>query len=152
MPYSGGLHRNIVQCLDDYRHPPEPEPHRRRHPRARSGWTGRDHRPGGRKPQTHPRHGGAHPLRHAAALRGPDPGERAVHGRLGVELAPVTSGACGQREPGDQHPRRLRLRQCAPCPRPGGLRLRGGSAGWQATPQPMSGGAAGWPSRRGKSP
>lgn len=31
MPYSGGLKRNIVQCLDDFRHPVEAQPHRHRH-------------------------------------------------------------------------------------------------------------------------
>ena len=47
MPYSGGLNRNIVQCLDDYGIPLKLSHTVTWTSRARSGGTGRDDRPGG---------------------------------------------------------------------------------------------------------
>ena len=56
--------------------------------------------------------------------------ENELSQQAGVRLDAVTGGP--ERELGDQHPWGVRLRQRAPRPRPGGLRLRGGPAGGQA--------------------
>ena len=39
MPYSNGLNRNIVQCLQRLRHPALSLPHHHRHPAATSAWS-----------------------------------------------------------------------------------------------------------------
>ena len=148
MPYSGGLKRNIVQCLDDYGIPLKLS-HTVVDIQGKERVTGGDHRPGGREIQTHPRHRGAHPLRHPAAVRGPYPGERALQGRGGGAL-PRDQRPPRQRELGDQHPRGVRLRQRAPRPRPGGLRPPRRPSRRASTPRPMS--RAQRRPRAGKSP
>ena len=55
MPYSGGLTRNIVQCLNDFDIPLYLVPHHHGHPGQGAGGAG--HRGRGRpRPQAHPRH------------------------------------------------------------------------------------------------
>ena len=65
MPYSGGLKRNIVQCLDDFGIPLKLS-HGSGH--SRQGARDRHHAGAGRKRKTRPRHRGALRLRHAAAF------------------------------------------------------------------------------------
>ena len=55
MPYSGGLKRNIVQCLDDFGIPLKLS-HTVVDIQGKERVTGRDHGPGGREQQAHPRH------------------------------------------------------------------------------------------------
>ena len=53
--YSGGLKRNIVQCLNDYGIPLKLS-HTVIDIQGRERVTGGDHRPGGREIEAHPRH------------------------------------------------------------------------------------------------
>ena len=84
--YSGGLKRNIVQCLNDYGIPLKLS-HTVIDIQGRERVTRGDHRPGGREVEAHPRHGGAHPLRHPAAVRGLIP-ENELSGSAGITLHP----------------------------------------------------------------
>ena len=68
MPYSGGLKRNIVQCLDDFGIPLYLS-HTVVDIEGRERVDRRDDRRGRRRPPPHPRHRAPLRLRHAPALR-----------------------------------------------------------------------------------
>ena len=68
MPYSGGIKRNIVQCLDDFGIPLKLS-HTVVDIQGK-GARDRHHAGAGRKRKTRPRHRGALRLRHAAASCG----------------------------------------------------------------------------------
>ena len=76
MPYSGGLTRNIVQCMDDFNIPLKLS-HGDAAARAQAAYR-RDHRGGGRAWRSDKGEGGIRAVRYAAALGGFDTGERAV--------------------------------------------------------------------------
>ena len=99
MPYSGGLKRNIVQCLEDFNIPlylstTVVDIHGRNAAGGRRPLAQVD---GNRRPI--PGTGAVHPLRHAAAVGGSAAGKRAEPGRPGVQMDPVTGGAGGGRGP-----------------------------------------------------
>ena len=74
MPYSGGLKRNIVQCLDDFDIPLYLSTTVVEIARAGASHR-RDAGAGGRQAPAHPGYGAVHPLRHPAAQRGSASGE-----------------------------------------------------------------------------
>ena len=101
LPYSGGLKRNIVQCLNDFDIPLKLS-------HTVVNIEGKERVSGV-----------------TIAEVGPDPGERAVarHGRGDL---PGHERPRGRRESADEHPGRLRRGQRAACARSGRLRLGGG--------------------------
>ena len=124
MPYSGGLKRNIVQCLDDFDIPlflstTVVEIHGRK---KLEGVTL------AQVDERHPRHGALHSLRHPAAVGGSAAGERAVC-RCQRGSQPHHRRPCGEGRSVHFHPRRLCLRQRAARARSGGLRVSGGRTG-----------------------
>ena len=105
MPYSGGLKRNIVQCLNDFGIPlklSHTVGHRRDHCRGRPG------------PEAHSGYGNSLRLRYPAAVLRPAAGKRAFPGH-GRDHLPGDQRSYRGRKPANQHPRRVRRGQCAPC-------------------------------------
>ena len=112
------------------RHPAAPVAHRQAHHRQGSR---RSHRIGGsgRALAAGPRHRRDHPVRHAAALRGPHPGERTLaQGRCGAR-SHHRRAVRGRRLP-DERARHLRGGQRRPRVRPGRLGHAGGGDGGEA--------------------
>ena len=92
MPFSGGLKRNIVQCLDDYGIPLKLS-----HTVEGARERGHDRR-GRPRHEADPRDGREIHLRHPAAVHGPDPRERAVQER-GRRDQSRDQRTCRQRDP-----------------------------------------------------
>ena len=111
MPYSSGLNRNIVQCLQDYDIPLMLS-HTVIDIQGRERLSGVTVAQVDREPPAHPRHGEALRLRYAASVRGPDSRKRAQPaGGRGDE--PADPGRGGRRQPANQPGGHLRLRQRA---------------------------------------
>ena len=90
MPYSGGLTRNIVQCLDDYGIPLYLSHTVAGHPGQGAGGAGVTVAKVDETPQAHPRHRDEHFDCDTLLLsRGPYPGERADRGSAGMEHGPA---------------------------------------------------------------
>ena len=126
MPYSGGLKRNIVQCLNDFDIPLKLS-HTVVDIQGKERVTGVTIAQVDEKSRPIPgteEHYDCDTL----LLSWGSSGKRAVPAGGGGD-GPRHQRTQGQREPGDQHPRGVRLRQRAPRPRPGGLRLGRGGAG-----------------------
>ena len=92
-PYSGGLKRNIVQCLDDFGIPLKLS-----HTVTEIHGNGRHHQCRGQQIKAHPGHGRVLFLRYAASVRRPDPGKRA-HPRRGRTALPRDERPRCQRKP-----------------------------------------------------
>ena len=114
MPYSSGLTRNIVQCLQD-----NDIPLRFNHTVVQIH--GRERVTAVTVAEVNPEtrgHGRNHSLRYAAAVRGAAAGKR-VDPPGGRADGRRHRRRGGGREPSDQPARRVCLRQCAACARPG---------------------------------
>lgn len=127
MPYSGGLKRNIVQCLNDYGIPLKLS-HTVVEIRGKERLTGitlaEVDKNGKPIPGTEEDYSCDTLLLSVGLIP-----ENELSGGHGRGHEPGHLRPQGQREPGDQRGRRVRLRKCAPCPRSGGLCVRGGGGG-----------------------
>ena len=109
MPYSGGLKRNIVQCLDDFGIPLKLS-----HTVIDIEGKNRDDCRSRSRPQTDSGNRRALHLRHPASLLRTDPGERAEPQRRRCHQS-CHLRSNRQRQLRDQHRRRFRLRKCPSC-------------------------------------
>ena len=127
MPYSSGLTRNVVQCLEDNGIPPALQLHRCAHPRQ--GAPGRrDRGRGGRAPPGHPGTEEYVPCDTLLLSVGLIPENELTPGR-GHRHGPGDQRRGGGRAAPDQRAGRLRLRQRAARARPGGQRQQRGRPG-----------------------
>ena len=124
LPYSGGLKRNIVQCLNDFDIPLKLShtvvniEGKERVSGVTIAEVGPDRKP---IPGTEIHYDCDTLLLSCGLIP-----ENELSRGMGVEISPGHERPCGRREPADEHPGRLRRGQRAACARSGRLRLGGG--------------------------